>query len=328
MSKLANPPKPRLVDRCHQQDIHIGSDFNKFFDELVKWISTCVTSRTLSRADGMPHRREYDLLNHPVASRSIRALFDFARSRPGKYTIRASYEWGRLGDGTWYVDSVRFWSTALMLPPPPPDPPDKKDTDFENRPDHFPNDVDQGQVMIEGIKNRVAQEARKDASLKENPIDTPSLKDLGETVKDVFKGDIPFVELGKMAVGSWFQAVIHSEAARVSATRGRAYVWFAEGFVNELITLYVSQVPSSSFEKKYFRLGTEEARKLSPLQRYQVKLALMRYSSENASSFGGWGTTKSQDWKYPRDYKNNWNNPGRIAHGLAEQLYRTKYRVD
>lgn len=112
--------KPQLVSRCQQHEIYIDGNFNKFFDELARWISTCVTSRTIDSRTGLPYQREYDLLNDSRTIPNIRAIFDYARVHPGKYTVRADYRWERLNNGQWWVAGVNFSIKTLLLPPPPP----------------------------------------------------------------------------------------------------------------------------------------------------------------------------------------------------------------
>lgn len=330
MRRPANLSKPHLVDRCQQREIYVDGDFNKFFDELAKWMSTCVSSRSINPADGLPYRREYDLLNEPSTVSDIRAIFDYARIRPSKYIVRAEYRWGRLNNGSWFVSGVNFSIRTLLLPPPPPDPPDKKpEHGFPRRENDFSKDIDHGQVLVDRVKSAAADEARKDAKLKDNPVEAPSGKDLFDAFKDVVKGgEIPGLDLAKMAVGSWFQAVLNNDAGKVVRVRMYAYAWFIEGFLQEIVESYVAKPPTSPFERRHFENGRRAGQGLTPLQKYQIKLALMYYASENTSGYGGWAFPKSQEWRYPTDYRRYWDDPRILARGLAEQLYRSKYSVD
>lgn len=139
---------------------------------------------------------------------------------------------------------------------------------------------------------------------------------------------MPWSNLGKMAVGSWFQAVLNNDAGHVVRVRMYAYAWFTEGFLQEIVPSYLAPRPNSPFEQRHFENGRNAGYGLSSLQKYQVKLALMYYASENASGYGGWAFPKSQEWKYPTSYRLYWDDPRILARGLADQLFRHKYSVD
>ena len=99
--------KPVLTARCHDRTMRIDQDPRKFMDELLKWIATCVTSRTVDPSTGQPYRREFELINK--AFPDIKAIADYARRRPslGMHTVHAEYEWG-LNKGAWFVRAVHF----------------------------------------------------------------------------------------------------------------------------------------------------------------------------------------------------------------------------
>lgn len=231
-----------------------------------------------------------------------------------------------MGDGGSAV--FTFGSSVKNYPPPPPEPPDPKPWApvFEpNKASLYPVDIQIGGTLLDSVKNAAYQEAKKEASLLKNPVSTPSGKDLAEAFTDVATGGgLPFLDLGKMAIGSLLQAVINGDAGNVARVRRLAYYYFMAGFV-QVISIGVPAEPKTDFGKKYYTLGQNEAHKLDPQQRYQVQMALLYYISKNPNS--GWRIPTPENWKFPDDYARNWS-PERLADALYNQLYKPKYSVD
>lgn len=329
MALPGNPPKPQLVARCNSRMMSIG-DHKAFMDELVKWMSTCVTSRTINPKTGKPYQREYELVNK--AFPDIQAIYEYAKRLPQfpgvRVQVNAEYVWGRLLNGTWWVRGVHFWIIGRQLPPAPPEPPDPRVWTPVFVPDRTTNytiDIRTGNTIVNAVKNAAYQEAKKEAALLKNPVSTPSGKDLFDTFQDLAKGgEIPFLDMGKMAIGSLLQAVINGQAGDVARVRRAAYFFFAAGFV-QVIALQSPAQPKTVFGRKYYELGQKEAGKLTPQQQYQVQMSLLYYASQNPTS--GWRIPQPQDWKFPDDYARNWS-PERLTDALYNQLYRTKYSVD
>jgi hypothetical protein len=57
----------------------VGNDATAFLEELRKWMSNCVTSRTVNPQSGQAYRRELDLMQD--AFPDIQAIFDYAKQR-------------------------------------------------------------------------------------------------------------------------------------------------------------------------------------------------------------------------------------------------------
>lgn len=86
--------------------------------------------------------------------------------------------------------------------------------------------------------------------------------------------------------------------------------------------------PRSDAEQKYFRGGGNVVRKLmsSPLVRFDVQVALLRYAAENAT--GTWEyKLDPDDWVFPGDYIRKWS-PQLLGRSLLTQLCQQKYLVD
>jgi hypothetical protein len=248
------------------------------------------------------------------------------------HTLHADWKWGRLANGFWYVEAVYFSTDGYIPPPPPPDPPDpdppppiQRDVfDQYLNENTYPDDVRRGNDMVEQIKNKVSQEAKKDSHLAKNPVSAPSVKNMGKTFKDVAKGGgIPARTFFKMAVGSWLEAVRYSQAPEIAKVRRLAYAWFIEGLLDQ-ITLRDSDRPQSDFEKKYFELGRQAAQTYTARQRYQIQLALLYYYQRHPGS--GWRIPHPKNWAFD-DYKRHWD-PTLIGEALFNQLFAAKYSID
>lgn len=320
-----NPRKPVLVDRCYDRTMQID-DPRKFMDELVAWIATCVTSRTIDPTTGKPYKREIELVNR--AFPDIKAITDYAQRRPGQHTVHAEYDWGRLNNGFWFVRAVHFSIIGELLPPriDPPDPVVQPPKPWiPGKPDKFTDDIKDGKSILDRLKNDVYREAKKEASLPKNPIEPPSAKDLVGTFKDVVKGgDLPAVEFAKMILGSMFDVAAANMAGQVAGVRRRAYTFYVAGFV-EVLAGQIVTPPANLFDKKYFEMGENAARTLNAVQRYQVQLALLYYASQNPET--GWRISQPLNWTFPDDYARNWS-PGRLGQALYDQLYQHRYSVD
>jgi hypothetical protein len=321
-----NPPKPVLVGRCHDRTMDIDSDSGKFMDELVAWIATCVTSRSINPATGKPYHREFELVNKAFSD--IKEIADYARRRPGHHTVHASYDWGRLNNGFWFVRGVHFSILGELLPPEiePPDPVIKPPSPWiPGDTAKFADDIKDGNAIIDRLKGAVYQQAKKEAALPKNPIDPPSAKDLGDAFQDVVTtGEMPVAGFAKMILGDMFDVAAANMAGPVAKRRRRAYMFYIAGFVSVLAEQFAPP-PADPFDKKYFNMGDQAARSLNPKQRYQVQLALMYYASQNPPS--GWRIPQPLDWTFPDDYARNWS-PERLAQALFIQLYQRRYSVD
>jgi hypothetical protein len=335
---LMNPPKPTLAARCYQRDMSIGGDLAAFKNELVKWIATCVTSRTVNPQTSRPYKREIELVEAAISD--VKTIFDYAKSHtpmsiPPRWKVYAEFSWGRLNNGLWFVRAVHFSIRGHIEPRRPEAPdigihPKVRDLVFGQEYlniQNFVTDISDGDKLVENIKNTVYQQARKEKKLEKNPVDLPSTKDVVKTFSSVVKGgDIPGVLMAKMAVGSMLQSFINSQAGDVASVRRKAYAWFIAGLVEEITWWKMERTPMSSFEKKYYELGHQNARRYSPKERYQIQLSLLHYASQNPTSFGGWAIPHPQKWHFPEEYARRWD-PRLIGEALFNQLYRTKYSV-
>lgn len=109
---------PTLHPRCKSLLVKVPGAYEQLEEAVIKWIATCVQSRTKVR--GVPVHRERKLV---ASNPSLLDIWNkVLRFRVGQeVTIKAEYGWRKGG-----VESVRFTTTAS--PPPKPTPPPPKST--------------------------------------------------------------------------------------------------------------------------------------------------------------------------------------------------------
>ena len=318
-----------LVERCQYRRMLLTQDPRKVMDELVKWIATCVTSRTVDPTTRQAYRREIELINK--AYPEIDEIVKYAQRQPGLgmgwYTVRAEYDWG-LNNGSWFVRAVHFsirgeLTRPVIEPPDPTFPPAKPWR--PGKKENCAQDLKAGNNILERLKNAVYQNAKHDAALPKNLISPPSLRDFLSTGKDVVTGgEIPWIFFAKMILGDLLDVAASSMAGPVTRVRQRAYLLYVTGFVQVIAEQDVS-APTDPFDKKYFDLGQRAARPLNEVQRYQVQLALLRYYSQNPPS--SWRIPQPLGWVFPDDYARNWS-PQRIGTAFYISLSQKRYLVD
>jgi hypothetical protein len=312
--------KPSVESSCQYRRMLLAQDPRKVIDELLKWITNCVKSRTVDPTT---------LINK--AYPEIDEIVKYAQRQPnlgmGQYTVRAEYDWG-LNNGSWFVRAVHF-SIHGELPRPIIEPPDPTFSPAKpwrpGKRDDFAKDLKAGKNILELLKNAVYQNAKQDAALPKNLVSPPSLGDLWSTAKDVAKGGpILVIPFAKMILGDLLDVAASNMAGPVTRVRQRAYLLFVTGFVQVIAEQDVS-APTDPFDRKYFDLGQRSARTLNEIQRYQVQLALLHYYCENPPS--GWNFPQPLRWVFPDDYGRNWS-PQRIGTAFYISLSQKRYLVD
>ena len=109
------PTAPRLQPRCYSLQLTVPDTYAEVEEAVRRWISTCVMSRTETRA-GVPIRRERELVNgNPTLRSTWDRVLQHMKGKPVK--IDADYVWG-----TDREESIKFSTTASPPPPPPPTP--------------------------------------------------------------------------------------------------------------------------------------------------------------------------------------------------------------
>ncbi|MEJ1934607.1 hypothetical protein WDZ92_30785, partial [Nostoc sp. NIES-2111] len=134
----------------------------------------------------------------------------------------------------------------------------------------------------------------------------------------------PFI---KGFAGMFMEIAIASDAARVTALRSRAYVWFVAGYVGAL-TWEETGTPKRKLDKKYFDLGFRTAPPVDSPGNYKAQLFLLDFAASHYTD-GGWGGLgfKAQHWDFPDQYIVKWS-PGLLARSLATQLHTRRYLLN
>src|SRR5262245_33087444 len=100
---------PRMHPRCRSLTLVVPPTYPELEEEVRRWVSTCVSSRTEVRP-GVPIRRERELV---TGNASLRDIWErILRHRTGqRVEIIAEYVWG-----PYREEAIKFSTTAT--PPP------------------------------------------------------------------------------------------------------------------------------------------------------------------------------------------------------------------
>jgi len=316
--------QPELAGRCRSRNIDIPYNREAFENQLMKWISECVLSRTINPKTGAPWKREVELVK---LAKGINEILQHVRNAGPRmalgtanggnnYAVQAEYSWGRLSDGQWWVRSVSFSirdseerikkaATAAEneairrnLPHrPPPASPLPDPFPAEDHVPTFEEDREKGKELVKKhFIDPIVAVGRKAAKMPDQPW-KPS-------IDDAVKPD-PKEFGAKMSINTFHDIFTSHKAAEVAKIRSRLFNAFAAGVINGLTGQSTGR-PSDPALKQAYELGRSTVRKLTDKEKYQIQLALMEYARKNA--VGTWGFKLNADeWVFPDDYKKSWN---------------------
>jgi WXG100 family type VII secretion target len=166
-------------------------------------------------------------------------------------------------------------------------PPSLKET-LKLRRDILYADIKVGEVIADRIIANPVEGVKKLASLPENPLsmemDPSDVKDLFEQAyKDPAKG---LWSLMKVPLSGIFEMGRSTRAKEVAAARRRYYAAYADGVAGALDPSWEPPggPPTDEWERRFFEVGKRAAQQLTPLERYQASLALVK--NEQNRGFG------------------------------------------
>jgi outer membrane protein OmpA-like peptidoglycan-associated protein len=187
---------------------------------------------------------------------------------------------------------------------------------LEKRWPKIEDDIKAGKRILTEILKEPHRAAKNLAKFQKNPRGEPP------TIKDIFTTRPSFTKLLDTVLGVWFQSVINNQARKIAAIRRPLYLEFARGVTSILDRNSNPEKPSNGLGLVFFEMGKEKARSLSPLQRYQLAVALIQRYREGVS-----GYHPARTLKYFRD-KLSINAFSTFVNGMASEYDRSEYAVD
>jgi len=271
----------KVKSSCKSRLIEIPENFRLFEESIIEWIGGCVKSR--SHVNGKAVKREIKLVKN---NHSLKRIWNHVSENKGsKVNIIAKY----VGKNkvtrikfSYKVKNIDFDSEFIQGNVNKNNSTDEVSRMIELRfyKKYYSSDIKKGNEILHGLMKSPLRYARKIASMPENPV-KPGLKEMLDSFKDSgLEGT-----LRKYTIGGIIDVLTANASKGVAKARAPLYDNYSYGLARGLDKKYRDfPKASNKNERLMFELGKYNVKRLSKLQKHQLRVHLIDVRRRNKSN--------------------------------------------